>query len=80
MSMVHQILYGEIAELPPEKVSKVLSFVRYIRQEPDDIDTRLLTLIAQSNIPNVLLETDEDGNLIVDKDIYPDIYDWVVNG
>ena len=80
MAIAHQFLYDEIVKLPPSKLSKVLSFVRYLEQEPDDIDQRILDLIAESNIPVVSLDTDADGKLIVDKCAYPDIYDWVVNG
>jgi len=43
-------------------------------------DKRLLDLISKSNIPKVTLEADEHDNLIVDKELNPDIYDWVVNG
>jgi len=41
---------------------------------------RILHRIAESNIPRVRLETDENGNLTVDKDLYPNVHDWLVNG
>ena len=31
----HKFLYDEIIKLPPEKVGKALSFVRYLVQEPE---------------------------------------------
>jgi len=45
-----------------------------------NVDERLLALISQSNIPVVTLEADEDGNLLLDKDLHPSVYDWVVHG
>jgi len=32
------------------------------------------------NIPIIELDVDENGNIIVDKDLHPELYDWVVNG
>lgn len=43
-------------------------------------ENRLLTAIEKKGINRVKLEVDEDGKLIIDKDLHPDIYDWVVNG
>jgi len=80
MTTAHKFLYDEIVKLPPEKVSKALSFVLYLAQEPDDIDKRLLDLISKSGIPTVELETDINGNLLIDPNLHPDIYDWAVNG
>jgi len=34
MTTAHQILHDEIAALPSEKVTQVLSFVRYLQQVP----------------------------------------------
>jgi len=44
------------------------------------LEEQLTAAIAKKNIPRVKLEADENGNVIVDKDKHPDIYDWVVNG
>ena len=35
MAIAHQFLYDEIVELPPEKLGKALSFVRFLKQEPE---------------------------------------------
>jgi DNA-damage-inducible protein J len=34
----------------------------------------------RNNIPVVTLEFDAAGNIILNKEEHPDIYDWVVNG
>ena len=44
------------------------------------LEEHLMVAIAKKNIPRVKLEADENGNAIVDKDIHPEIYDWMVNG
>jgi DNA-damage-inducible protein J len=44
------------------------------------LDEQLLTTIRKRNIPKVRLESDHHGNLIVDKEKHPEIYDWLVNG
>ena len=35
MATAYQRLYDEIVELPPEKLGKALSFVRFLKQEPE---------------------------------------------
>ena len=44
------------------------------------LDEQLIEAIQKSNIEHIKLETDTDGNIIIDKDLHPDIYDWAVNG
>jgi DNA-damage-inducible protein J len=44
------------------------------------LDEQLLEVIDQLDIPTIRLPVDENGHLFVDKDKYPDIYDWAVNG
>lgn len=44
------------------------------------LDAQLIEAIRKRNTPAVRLESDENGNLIVDKEKCPDIYDWLVNG
>ncbi len=41
---------------------------------------RLLTVIKQKKIPNITLPADENGNAFIDKEKYPELYDWAVNG
>ena len=36
MSQAHKYLYDEISKLPLEKIGKVLSYARYVSQEPDE--------------------------------------------
>jgi len=42
------------------------------------LDERLAGLILSKSIPRVKLETDENGNAVIDKEKHPDIYDWLV--
>ena len=44
------------------------------------LEEQLKAAIVKKNIPRVKLEADENGNVIVDKDKHPEIYDWVMNG
>ena len=44
------------------------------------LDQRLQAAIRKMDIPEITLECDENGNLIIDKDKHPDLYDWVLNG
>jgi DNA-damage-inducible protein J len=44
------------------------------------LDEQLLAAIHKRNIPTVQLESDEHGNLIVDREKHPEVYDWLVNG
>ena len=41
---------------------------------------QLLDIIARKNIPNITLPADENGNAFIDKERYPELYDWAVNG
>lgn len=44
------------------------------------LDEQLIEAINKKNIPTITLEADENGNIIIDKELHPDIYDWAVNG
>ena len=44
------------------------------------LDERLTEAIWRSNPEKVDVSVDENGNIIIDKDKYPDLYDWAVNG
>ena len=39
-----------------------------------------LDIIKRKNIPNITLPADENGNAYIDKERYPELYDWAVNG
>ena len=43
-------------------------------------DERLASAILKKNIPRVKIEMDENGNAVVNKDLHPDVHDWLVNG
>ncbi|MCL2486679.1 MAG: type II toxin-antitoxin system RelB/DinJ family antitoxin [Oscillospiraceae bacterium] len=43
-------------------------------------DERIVEAAFRSNPTEVTLTVDADGNAFVDKELYPEIYDWVVNG
>ena len=52
-----------------------------ILDEPDQAyGEQILDIIKRKNIPNIKLEADENGNAHIDKDRYPELYDWAVNG
>jgi hypothetical protein len=40
----------------------------------------LATAIEKNRSEAVKLEVDEDGAILVDKDLQPDLYDWAING
>jgi addiction module RelB/DinJ family antitoxin len=44
------------------------------------LDEQLLAAIRKKRIPEVRLESDESGNLFVDKEKHPEVHDWLVNG
>ena len=41
---------------------------------------QVLDIIKRKNIPNITLHADENGNAYIDKERYPDLYDWAVKG
>ena len=44
------------------------------------IDEQIINAIINKNIPKIKLDADEDGNIIIDKERHPEIYDWAVKG
>ena len=44
------------------------------------LDEQLIAAIEAKNIPVIDLDVDENGNIFVDPDKDPDLYDWAVNG
>jgi DNA-damage-inducible protein J len=44
------------------------------------LDEQLIEAIRRKNIPEVRLESGENGNLYVDKEKHPETHDWLVNG
>ena len=43
-------------------------------------DDSILSALLRKGTPRVVLDTDENGHAIINKDEHPDIYDWLVNG
>lgn len=51
--------------------------------QPDksiSLEDQLEAAIKAKNIPNITLPADENGNAYIDKEKYPELYDWAVNG
>ncbi|MCL2049369.1 MAG: hypothetical protein FWG87_11665 [Defluviitaleaceae bacterium] len=44
------------------------------------LDEQLIAAIEAKNIPVIELDVDENGNIFVDPDKAPDLYNWAVNG
>ena len=44
------------------------------------LDEQLIAALERSNPRVVELPADEDGNVFIDKENHPDIYEWAVNG
>jgi DNA-damage-inducible protein J len=44
------------------------------------LDEQLIAAIEAKNKPSVRLETDENGNVIIDREKHPQLYDWAKNG
>jgi addiction module RelB/DinJ family antitoxin len=44
------------------------------------LDEQIVAAILKSKPKRIELETDADGNVIIDEKLHPDIYDWAVKG
>ena len=44
------------------------------------IDEQIVTAALKSTATKVELTTDKDGNILIDKKLHPEIYDWAVHG
>jgi len=44
------------------------------------LDEQIVAAALKRNPKRVTLPTDENGNVVIDKEKHPDIYDWAVNG
>ena len=47
---------------------------------PRTYSERILYHIERLGIPTITLEVNDEGQILVDKDKDPDLYDWAVNG
>lgn len=52
----------------------------FCMQESRDIDEQIVEIASKKDIPSVTLLADTKGNLMIDKELHPDIYEWAVNG
>ena len=43
-------------------------------------DEQIRAAALKRNPEKVMLQTDENGSVIIDKEKHPDIYDWAMNG
>jgi len=41
---------------------------------------QMLNIIRYKNIPNITLPSDENGKAFIDREEYPELYDWAVIG
>ena len=44
------------------------------------LDEQIVAAAIRNTPKKIELTTDEDGNILVDKKLYPEVYDWAVNG
>ena len=44
------------------------------------LDEQIVSAALRRNPKRIKLEADKDGNVILDKELYSDIYDWAENG
>ena len=44
------------------------------------LDEQIIAAALKRNPKRVTLVSDENGNVVIDKNKHPDIYDWAVNG
>ena len=44
------------------------------------LDEQLIMALEKSNHKEIKLDVDKNGNILIDKDLHPHLYDWAVNG
>lgn len=44
------------------------------------LDEKIVEAALRSNPKKIDLIADADGNVLIDKEVHPEIYDWAVNG
>ena len=49
-------------------------------REELSLDEQIVAAALKRNPKRVSLPTDENGNVIIDKERHPDIYEWALNG
>jgi len=51
-----------------------------VKIDTDSLDEQIVAAALKRNPKRVSLPTDENGNVIIDKNKHPDIYEWAMNG
>ena len=59
---------------------RLRAFITILDEPPQTYGEQILDIIKRKNIPNIKLEADGNGNAYIDKELYPELYDWAVNG
>jgi len=45
-----------------------------------NLDEQIATLAVKNTAKMVELNADKNGNILIDKKLHPEVYDWAVNG
>ena len=77
-----EYIMEQLDTLPESVMDKIAEFIEYqqFTLQNRNLDRRLIEALRKSNPRVVELGADENGNIIIDKNKNPDIYDWMVNG
>ncbi|MCL2574302.1 MAG: hypothetical protein FWE34_07120 [Defluviitaleaceae bacterium] len=88
MTMREHIL-TQIETLPTQALEEVVEFIAFQKHKlgPLDnetssptLDEQIVSAIMAKNPEITDLDTDKNGNAIIDKKTSPNLYDWAVNG
>jgi DNA-damage-inducible protein J len=44
------------------------------------LDEQIIAAAIRSAPQKIELTTDKDGNILIDKELHPEVYDWAANG
>jgi len=71
-----------VIPIPAQYRNRVTKNVRVIlfEEHPSKLDVQLVEALEKTNAKEYTLDTDDNGNIIVDKVLHPELYDWAVNG
>ena len=81
---LRQQLHREI-DLLPESVLQAFSLIakehlRLSAQKSDEKRLELIAALENMSVKEYEIGSDEKGNILIDKDLHPELYDWAVNG
>jgi len=66
--------------LPENIADNQRVIITLVEESEVTLDEQIISAALKNNPKRVTLQKDEDGNVIIDKDLHPDIYEWAVNG